>query len=154
LKWPNDVEVTLSSGSPLKVAGILAETSTVLGRIDYVIVGIGVNLTDAAWPAGLISRAGSVEGLTGRSVDPAVLLVELLASFAHRCDDVESGKIADLLNAWEALAPSSRGANVEWSAGKVRHRGITEGIGEDGALLVRVGSRLERLIGGEVRQVR
>ena len=154
LKWPNDVVVSLSSGNPLKVAGILAETSTVLGFVDYVIVGIGINLTDAAWPAGLIGRVGSVEGLTGRSVDPAVLLVELLASLARRCDDVESGRIADLLKVWEVLAPSSRGAEVEWSVGKVRHRGITEGIDKDGALLVRVGSRLERLIGGQVQQVR
>ena len=154
LKWPNDVVVALSSGSSLKVAGVLAETSTVLGLVDHVVVGIGINLTDAGWPAELIGLAGSVEGLTGCSVDPAVLLVELLASFAHRCDEVESGKIADLLEAWEALAPSSRGANVEWSVGKVRHRGVTEGVDKDGALLVRVGSRLERLIGGQVWQVR
>lgn len=154
LEWPNDVVVESSPGNPRKVAGILAEALTVQNLVDHVIVGIGINLSDAAWPAGLVDRAGSVEGLTGRAVDAVVLLEELLASFAARCAEVESGKIADLLARWEALAPSSRGATVEWSVGEIRRRGVTAGVDQEGALLVRVGSRLERLVGGEVQHVR
>src|SRR4029453_17417731 len=39
IKWPNDV---LVSGK--KVAGILAECATIENRVDYVILGFGVNL--------------------------------------------------------------------------------------------------------------
>ena len=152
LEWPNDIMVD-AGGRRRKVAGILAEAATARERVARVIVGIGVNLRDAAWPAELAGRAGSVEGLTGRPVDPANLLVELLAAFASRCAEVESGVLAGLLARWEALAPSSRGVTVEWSVGSVRHRGVTEGIDGDGALIVRVGTRRERLSGGDVRHV-
>ena len=153
LEWPNDVVVATADGSR-KVAGILAEATTVRGRVERVIVGIGVNLRDAVWPAELVERAGSVEGLTGRPVDPTRVLVELLAALAARSAEIESGAVAGVIARWEALAPSSRGTNVEWSVGSVRHHGVTEGVDEDGALLVRVGTRLERLAGGDVHQVR
>lgn len=152
LEWPNDV-VAEDSGRRRKVAGILAEASTAGDGADRVVLGVGVNLRDGAWPAEVASRAGSVEGLTGRPVDAAVLLVEVLAALAARCGDVESGRVPALLRRWEARAPSSRGAAVEWSVGAVRRRGVTEGVDEHGALIVRVGERRERLSGGAVRQV-
>lgn len=153
LEWPNDV-VVVAGGRPRKVAGILAEAGAAGDRVERVVVGIGVNLRDVAWPAELAERAGSVDALSGQRVDRASLLVELLAAFASRFAEVESGGVAGLLARWEALAPSSHGATVEWTAGTVRHRGVTEGVDEQGALLVRVGTRRERLSGGEVRHVR
>ena len=152
LEWPNDV-VVAADGRRLKVAGILAEASTVGDRVDRVVVGIGINLRDGAWPPDVASRAGSVEGLSGRPVDRGVLLVEVLAALAARCGDLEAGRVAALLRRWEALAPSSRGAAVEWSEGSRRRCGVTEGVDGQGALIVRVGGRRERLSGGEVRHV-
>jgi BirA family biotin operon repressor/biotin-[acetyl-CoA-carboxylase] ligase len=152
LEWPNDV-VTTVDGEARKVAGILAEATTE-GDRARVIVGIGINLRDTAWPRELLPVAASVEGVTGRPVDPASLLVELLAAVAGRYAEVESGATTALLARWEALAPSSRGAPVEWMSGPTSHRGVSDGIDADGALRVRVGSRLERLTGGAVRQVR
>ncbi len=152
LEWPNDVVVE-AAGRRRKVAGILAEASTVGDRIERVVLGMGINLRDGDWPAEVASRAGSVEGLTGRRVDPAELLVEILAALAARCEEVAAGRVAPLLRRWEALAPSSRGAVVEWSVGSTRRRGVTEGVDDGGALIVRVGARRERLSGGEVRHV-
>ena len=152
LEWPNDV-VVAAGGHPRKVAGILAEATTVRGQVERVIVGIGVNLREPTWPTELADRAGSVEGVTGRVVDSAHLLVELLATLATRVAEVESGAVAGLLARWESLAPSSRGASVEWSIGSVRHRGVTEGVDDQGALLVRVGTRIQRLAGGVVHHV-
>ena len=152
LEWPNDV-VAGTADCRRKVAGILAEASTAGDRVDRVVVGMGINVRDGAWPPEVAARAGSVEGLTGRPVDRAALLVEVLAAFAARCREVEAGRVAALLKRWEALAPSSRGAAVEWSEGPVRRRGVTEGVDDQGALIVRVGGRRERLSGGEVRHV-
>ena len=151
LEWPNDVVVE-DAGRRRKVAGILAEASTVGDRVDRVVVGIGVNLRDGAWRRAGV-RAGSVRRPVRRPVDPGALLVEMLAALAERCREVESGGVAALLRRWEALAPSSRGAAVEWSVGQVRRRGVTEGVDEHGALIVRVGERRERLSGGVVRHV-
>ena len=153
LEWPNDV-VVAAGGRPRKVAGILVEATTARDWVERAIVGIGINIREAEWPAELAERAGSVEGFTGRRVDPAHLLVELLSAVATYCAEIESGAVAGVLSRWEALSPTSRGAMVEWSVGSVRHRGVTEGIDEHGALLVRAGVRLERLAGGEVHHVR
>ena len=153
LEWPKDV-VLVADGRRRKVAGILTEATFSRALVDRVIVGIGVNLRNVTWPARLTDQAGSVEGITGRLVDPVSVLVELLAGLARRCKEIESGATASVLAHWEALAPSSRGAFVEWSVGSVRRRGTSEGIDEQGALLVRVGTRLERLTGGAVHHVR
>lgn len=152
LEWPNDV-MAEAAGRRRKVAGILAEASTVGQRVDRVVLGIGINLRDGAWPPEVASRAGSVAGLTGRRVDPAAVLVEVLAALAARCGEIEAGRVPAVLRRWEELAPSSRGAPVEWSEGPVRRRGVTEGVDEQGALIVRVEGRRERLSGGEVRHV-
>lgn len=152
LEWPNDVVVMVDGGAR-KLAGILAEARTE-GDRARVIVGIGINLRDTAWPPELRPVATSIEGVTGQPVDAETLLVELLTALAGRYAQVESGATMELLARWEALAPSSRGAPVEWMSGATAHRGVSEGIDPDGALLVRVGSRLERLTGGAVRHVR
>ena len=67
-KWPNDVLV-----HGRKLAGILAEASLSSGRIDHLVLGVGVNL--APPPVG-ISGATGLEG-----VDAADLLGAFLRSF-------------------------------------------------------------------------
>jgi len=51
-----------------------------------------------------------------------------------------------VLDAWRALAPSSRGRRVRWQT----LTGITAGIDDTGALLVKTAAGLERIIAGEV----
>ena len=153
LEWPNDVVVVRDRGVR-KVAGILAEATNAGERGDQVILGVGVNLRDTAFPPELADRAGSVEGVSGRHIDATVVLVELLAALSSRCAQVEAGEKAALLECWESLAPMCRDTTVEWSAGGRRHRGVSEGIDDEGRLLVRVGAHQQRLSGGEVRRVR
>jgi BirA family biotin operon repressor/biotin-[acetyl-CoA-carboxylase] ligase len=64
LKLPNDLMV-----DGRKLAGILCETCN-----QCVLVGIGVNCLQAAFPEDLQDRACSILQLTGREVNPLVLL--------------------------------------------------------------------------------
>ena len=153
LEWPNDV-VVVHDRDVRKVAGILAEATNDAELGDRVILGVGVNLKDTAFPPELADRAGSVEGVSGRQVDATVVLGELLAALSSRCAQVEAGAKIELLARWESLAPMCRDTTVEWSVGDRRHRGVTEGVDEEGRLLVRVGAQQQRLSGGEVRRVR
>jgi biotin-(acetyl-CoA carboxylase) ligase len=52
---------------------------------------------------------------------------------------------------WRALSPSANGATVEWNSSGLTIRGSTAGLAEDGALLVRTATGLERIISGELR---
>jgi BirA family biotin operon repressor/biotin-[acetyl-CoA-carboxylase] ligase len=146
IKWPNDV---LIGGR--KLAGILAEAAVQAGALQFVVVGFGVNLQPAAYPLELAPRVTSIEAETSRPSDRAVLLAEILAAMGERCTDLRAGRFDVILSAWRRLAPSLPGARVEWDSPAGVVRGRAEDIDRHGALLVRVGDRIERLIAGEVR---
>src|SRR5712691_2664229 len=61
IKWPNDI-----LSKERKLCGTLAETIEI-GSGRAVVVGIGINLTNKAYPAKLDGVATSVEGATGRT---------------------------------------------------------------------------------------
>jgi BirA family biotin operon repressor/biotin-[acetyl-CoA-carboxylase] ligase len=145
IKWPNDLVV-----GRRKLAGILIEASG-SGGVEYLVLGFGINLRPAAYPPGLADRATSIEVELGRAVERGRLLAECLASLAAWSDGLRAGKAERILERWQSLAPSSRGARVEWAAQAGIASGVTEGIDRDGALLVRTDDRLERIIAGEVR---
>ena len=153
LEWPNDlvVEPTPSSAQRngrLKVGGILSESSTAMAARQAVVVGIGVNLSAAAYPEEIASRATSLEALAGRAVDRGVVLLEILLSLTEWREQFQSDAGAAMLTRWTELSPSSRGAMVEWTAAEGQRIGVTDGVDLDGALRVRSDGRVERLLGG------
>ena len=148
IKWPNDIVM-----GRRKLAGILAEAAAQGGLLQFIILGFGVNLNGAAYPADLASRATSIEAETGRSPDRALLLAEILASIAERYADLRVGRFDAILSAWRRLAPSAQSAPVEWHSPGGVLRGRADGIDDQGALLIRVDDRVERVIAGEVRWI-
>jgi BirA family transcriptional regulator, biotin operon repressor / biotin---[acetyl-CoA-carboxylase] ligase len=142
LKWPNDLQVARR-----KLAGILAE-----GAAGHqVVVGYGINVAATAYPPELQDRATSLESELGRGVDRAGLLVETLAALSARYADLLDGRFDVILDAWRALSPSAAGGRVSWTTNAGHLSGITAGIDDHGALLVRVDGRIERLVSGELR---
>jgi BirA family biotin operon repressor/biotin-[acetyl-CoA-carboxylase] ligase len=146
LKWPNDLYVARH-----KLAGILAEAA---GAADEpMVLGYGINVGAAAYPPELRDRATSLESELGRRVDRALLFVESLASLARRYDDLLERRFDAILDAWRARSPGSNGARVTWNRGATPSgaaTGVTAGIDDEGALLVVVGDRIERIVAGEV----
>lgn len=146
VKWPNDVYV-----GDRKVAGILAEAGAGQSGAPYVIVGVGVNVTAAAYPPDVASRATSIEVELGRTVDRGLLLATSLAALADRYAGLQRRRHADVLAAWRGRAALTFGRRVEWDAAGSRRRGVAEDLDERGALLVRTESGIERIISGEIR---
>jgi BirA family biotin operon repressor/biotin-[acetyl-CoA-carboxylase] ligase len=146
IKWPNDLLV-----GRRKLAGILAEGVATASRELSVVVGLGLNVgAAAAYPVDLANRATSLEGELGRPIDRALVCVETLAALAARYDDLLDGRYDAILDAWQRHAPGSHGARVAWDAAPGRRSGVTAGVDATGALLVRHGSTIERLVAGEV----
>lgn len=140
LKWPND----LYSGGR-KLGGILAEAQS-----QNVVVGYGINLEPAAYPPALRSRATSLVAELGRPIDRARLTAMTLSSVAARYDDLLEARFDAILESWRGRAPSRAGARVALAGDGGAVAGVTAGIDDHGALLVRVGNRLERIVAGEV----
>jgi BirA family biotin operon repressor/biotin-[acetyl-CoA-carboxylase] ligase len=153
IKWPNDVVAVAGSAFPRrrKLAGILAEGSSGPDAVQYVVLGFGVNLRPAAYPPEIAERATSIEAELGRAPDAPRVLVEILATLAELVGLLAVSQRAPLLARWRALAPSCRGSRVRWDTASGPRSGIASGIDDDGALLVQVAGRTERIISGEVR---
>ncbi len=77
IKLPNDV-LALYNGEYKKISGILIETSSTAAALNWIIVGIGVNLNNALNKA---LPATSVSKITGRKVDMEVFKQKLLSNF-------------------------------------------------------------------------
>lgn len=149
IKWPNDIIAVGGAGfrSRRKIAGILAEASSGPDGVQYVVLGIGINLRPAAFPPELADRASSIESELGRPVDAGAVLAHVLASLNRTLDALERSGPPALLARWLALSPSAHGASIEWDGGA----GLTAGLDADGALLARTSTGLHRIIAGEVR---
>ncbi len=127
IKWPNDV---LARGR--KVSGILTEASLVETRVEWAVVGIGVNLTSAAIPPDLVDRATSLEaeGVRATNLDLLGRLLERLSVW------YVAGPSATLAR-WRELAPMSDAAPVTVDDGREAYEATTDGVTDDGLLRVR-----------------
>jgi len=143
LKWPNDLHC-----EGRKLAGILAERGA-----DHVVLGFGVNVRQATYPAEVRARATSIELELGRPVDRALVLAECLAALAGRYRDLNAGRESAVMAAWRSRAASMLGRRVEWDVAGTSQRGLAERVDEDGALLIRTENGLVRVISGEVRWI-
>jgi len=146
IKWPNDVLVR-----GRKVSGVLTEASFLEGRLDWAVVGIGVNLTDAAVPPDAATRATSLaaEGVATTNVGLLGLLLEPFGRWYVAL--LERGP-AEVIARWEALAPMARGAAVTVDDGREVYEAVTEGVTPAGHLRVcrRVDGRVAELSAADV----
>jgi len=78
IKWPNDILI-----SGLKVAGILTELAAEIDRVEYVIVGVGVNINQqrADFPDDLKETATSVRIGAKEKIRRVEFLQRFLANF-------------------------------------------------------------------------
>jgi BirA family biotin operon repressor/biotin-[acetyl-CoA-carboxylase] ligase len=136
LKWPNDVvlvdrDADGGARSLKKLAGILVETSMAGGRVDAVVIGVGLNVHTREFPEELASQATSLALLTQRPLDRADVLADLLAALDRETTLVAGrglGLFRGRLAEWDAL----RGERVRSELGA----GVVLGIDDDGRLVV------------------
>lgn len=150
IKWPNDL---LASGR--KLCGILAETAeSASGRA--VVLGIGINLTNHAFPPEILSSATSVEEQTGRAPDTEHLLKTLTRQLARRYEELHTREGARaILREWEARSSYAHDRRVRVALAEETFTGITRGLAEDGALRVETDAGDTRIVrAGDVTAVR
>ena len=154
LKWPNDLVIEAPAGRPRgarrKLAGILAEGATAGSRLEYVILGVGINLRPSAFPPELTARVTSLEDELGRPVEAAAVLAECLAGLARGWRDLEAGRQVEVVERWRERGAGSFGQPVAWQGPAGVLEGTTRGLDDGGALLVDRGGGLERIVAGEV----
>jgi BirA family biotin operon repressor/biotin-[acetyl-CoA-carboxylase] ligase len=145
LKWPNDIVV---QGG--KAGGILTEVGLSGQRIDYAVVGIGlnVNLDSEQLPPRPLVPATSLSQSLGHAVERLSLLRALLRAIDARYLALQSGRSPH--EEWAARL-TTLGQPVIVSSADTSVEGVAEAVDDDGALLVRLADgRLETVFAGDV----
>lgn len=130
-KWPNDVLV-----NGRKVAGILIETCVASG--GAVIVGIGVNVNAAEFPAKIAGTATSIALEMGEPASRPEIERAVLDAFASRYETWKAEGFPPILDAWRAL-DCTVGRDVEVRAPDMVVRGAAVEVNDSGGLVVRSG---------------
>lgn len=151
IKWPNDI---LIHGR--KVAGLLNEMSSETDGINFVILGIGVNLNMSAaqFPVDVRTPATSLLLEQGRPVSRAQFAAIMLNELDRLYGDFLLYGFDPVRDEWQ-LRCNANGHEVSVSDGGAETlRGMFNGIDGDGAMLVRLPSGMvERILSGDVRVI-
>jgi len=147
LKWPNDL---LIDGK--KFCGILTEMNAEATRVRYIVVGIGINVNQAEFPADVQPTATSLRLATGREWSRLEVCAALLKSLDREYRDFchKSDSHAEILRRFEERSSYVRGREVRIEENG-NFEGVTEGLDERGFLLVRTHDGLRTVLSGTVR---
>ena len=130
IKWPNDVVV-----SHKKICGILTEMGVRDGKIDYAVIGVGINVNIKEFPEEMADKATSLYLEAGREFDrsqiPGLVMEafeKYYEKFAATCD------LSGLKDEYESiLANYNQPVRV---LAKEPYEGVARGITDGGELLV------------------
>jgi BirA family biotin operon repressor/biotin-[acetyl-CoA-carboxylase] ligase len=133
LKWPNDLLCM-----DKKICGILTELSAEADRINYLVIGIGLNVNqeEQDFPPVIKDTAISLAMVTGHLWQRAEILCHILYEFEKEYLSYLSKGFSQTLLQWRELN-ITLGKEVIVSTKEETYTGIAEDINEHGCLLVR-----------------
>ncbi len=146
IKWPNDI---LVKGK--KTAGILTELSAEIGRTNFVIVGIGVNInhTKNDIPAEIADKATSLRISIGKKLRRVEFLQNLLLNLENEYILFKKyglDRIRDKILKYSSLL----GSDVDLKEGRKTISGRVLDIDMEGRLVVDVDGEIRVFTAGEV----
>ncbi len=141
VKWPNDV---LIGGK--KTAGILTQTSMKDDEMEYVIIGMGINVNNPIkeLPHDIRRKSTSLSEATGKDQDRGELLRNLLTFLDLHYQGFLQGGGPQLLEEWSDRCETiGRAVRIQMIDDTIR--GSALGIDETGALMVKQGLDIIRI---------
>lgn len=147
IKWPNDI---LVNGK--KIAGILTEISTEMDSVDYIVVGIGINVNTriSTFPKPLRNRVTSLYAESGEPFPMVTLLQRLLQKFETWYLLFQQDGFTQIRDRWKSLCEIiGRDVVVQKVGGNVQGRIVD--IDLDGVLLLQDRQeRIHRIFSGDL----
>lgn len=148
LKWPNDIMIETK-----KVGGILTEMSAEPDRLDWVIIGIGLNVNTPhdSFSQEVEESAISLMEAAGREIPRVKLLQAILAEFESLYGSLAESGFEPIRARWKALS-NTIGENVVVTLPSGQVKGLAEDIDSDGALILKkFDGTVERIVAGVVK---
>ena len=135
IKWPNDVLAASKACWRKKLCGIRAEMDLNDAGLDWVSLGIGLNVCECKFPPELAPIAASLEELGGVPVRRESVMAAVLERLEENCRLLEEGEFFRVREAWLSRA-LGLGEEVVLRDVDGEVRGTAVGLDDDGCLLV------------------
>jgi BirA family transcriptional regulator, biotin operon repressor / biotin---[acetyl-CoA-carboxylase] ligase len=131
IKWPNDVLI-----NEKKVSGILIENDIRKNTLNYVVIGIGINVNVhvAEYPE-IAAIATSLSDHLGQEVSRLEIIRQILINLDTLYQSIPKSDY--ILQQWKNRL-ITLGQNVEIRQGNKLYRGIAESVNKDGSLVIRL----------------
>ncbi len=141
IKWPNDL---LLNGR--KLAGILTDLRAEVDRVDFAVVGVGLNVNTLSKE--LPPEGVSLKEVLGQACDRVGLLREFLRAFEKRYLNLKKQGFAPSLEEWRRRS-ATIGRRVQFEERGCKREGVAMGLADDGGLLVQLdsGETVKRMAG-------
>ena len=150
IKWPNDLTV-----NDKKVAGILVDASVESGRIDYLILGVGINFRiDAKKIEKTMKNTGNYYGVAtvidkNNKTNPAQLVQVFLLELERFYNLFLDGKSEYIIKEWTKRS-STIGKMVSITSSNNPIHGKAIKIDNDGALVISSKGKSQRVLVGDL----
>jgi len=133
IKWPNDILI-----NEKKVCGILTEMSAELDIINWVVVGIGinVNIDHRDFPEDIQENTISLKEILGKEVLRVKLAQTFLQEFEKYYEILKRREFSSVLKEWK-LYSHTLGKKIEVNIGEKVVTGEAIDINESGALILK-----------------
>lgn len=146
IKWPNDILI-----GDKKVCGILTEANAIQDSLEYVVVGVGIDLNVDVnlFPPDLREGATSLKLELEREIPGAKLVQRFLENFEQLYNQFREEGFIEILKEWRKLS-STIGSYVEVHKKGRIVQGEAVGINREGALILELDDgNLRKIISGE-----
>jgi len=147
-KWPNDI---LLNGK--KLCGMLLESSFHNENVDYIIVGIGLNVNQETFTDELAQTATSLFPETQKEWDREKLLSQILLQIENEYFFFCENETNDILSQWKSYS-TMFGKEISMSQNGDVLNGIAIDVSPDGELLVNVNNKLVKFNSADVTLIR
>lgn len=146
MKWPNDL---ILSGK--KICGILTEMSASRTKINYVIIGIGINVNNCVFSAELADTATSLKLASGHAVDKCEIMNAVFDAFEKNYNIfLKTEDLSGIQEEYNKVLVN-RDREVRVLDPVNPYEGIARGINKIGELLVEKPDKtVEKVYAGEV----
>lgn len=146
IKWPNDVIV-----NGKKICGILTEMSLQMDEINYIVVGIGINVNIESFPQELKEKATSLQIEGGTKIKRAPLAAKVLECFEKYYEIfLQTEDLSALMKQYNRLLVHN-GHQIRVIRGSSEEVFYSQGINAMGELMVKDDKgNLSEIVSGEV----
>jgi BirA family biotin operon repressor/biotin-[acetyl-CoA-carboxylase] ligase len=144
IKWPNDI---LCNGK--KICGILTELDAEIDKINYVIIGIGINVNNRI-PTTLSESATSLKNEIGIKISRVNLICSILTHFDEIYKKILKKDFDSIKKSWLNNAKIV-GMKISVHGENKTIKGIVAGIDDNGCLLLKSKKGTQQVVSGDIK---